>query len=449
MNAPPCRPRFRLLLLLLLVGLVAQPGRVSAQTPAGAGAPQTSTLPNGLTVITRQRLDAESAGIAISVRAGSRDETDDFRGGAHYLEHAFFLGTTRYPTPREVFGAIARAGGDINASTTPETTTYFAHLPAARLDVAVTVLAEMLQHSTFPEAEVERERGVVQEELRGQRRTGIGALSALMLNHLVGPNAWDAGATVNDVAGIDRAALLRFRDRYYTAANMVVSVVGPQPHSEISAMIERAFTDLPRGQRIPLPPLPPEPAPASISGPTGGTPVLMAGQRIPGLSSPDAAAFALLDGILDGPGTLVSRSLEKELPPEPGAGLFQSLLSSINGTRYSQSSDHGYWAIYAGAGQDQRERTLTALRGIIAKLQTDLVTEDELDLAKRTYAGRYLISADDIGRHAILMATRTITGVYETETSYVNRVMAVTRTDIRRVAQEMLSPDQWSVLIPE
>src|SRR5262249_20434824 len=133
-----------------------------AGAPATAGAAdapvQSTVLPNGLTVVSRQRTSAETAAVAVAVRAGGRYETGPLRGGSHWREHIHFLGTAKSPSGAALSEAIGAVGGDFNALTATETTTYYITVPAASLPLAVDVLGEMMQHPTFPAAEVERER---------------------------------------------------------------------------------------------------------------------------------------------------------------------------------------------------------------------------------------------------------------------------------------------------
>jgi predicted Zn-dependent peptidase len=399
-----------------------------------AGDVQTTVLVNGLTVATRQRPSAETVSVAVAVRAGGRDEAESLRGGSHLLEHLHFLGTARYPTTEALTGAVSAVGGNLNAATSTETTTYYATVPADRLGVAVDVLAEMMQRASFPAEAAERERGVVQDELRGGRPTGLSIGLASLGTALLGPLGQDAGGSVDGVGAIDVDALLAYRARRYTARNMVVGVVGPVEHRQVVSLAERAFTALPSGEALSPTPLP---DPASGQRLTGESPyesVVLAGQRIPGLDSPDAAALLVLDGILDTPGTRMADAFE---PVD---------FALAGGTRIQRFSDAGLWTGYAIAPPAAADEVAEVIREQIRRLQDEPLSEGEVAAATRYLSGSTLLAAERTEQQARHLATGLLLGIYETEESQAARIRAVTPAEVQRVARAYLDPDSFSIL---
>src|SRR6266571_3560507 len=122
-------------------------------------------LPNGLRLLTAPIDHAKSVSCFIMLAAGSRYETPETNGIAHFSEHMFFKGTDRRPSAREIAGEIDAIGGEFNAFTGKETTTYYVKCAAEHRDVALDVLVDMLRHSRFAEDEIEREKGVIIEEM--------------------------------------------------------------------------------------------------------------------------------------------------------------------------------------------------------------------------------------------------------------------------------------------
>ena len=123
------------------------------------------TLPNGLRILTAPMESAQSVTCAIMLAAGSRYETHDTNGIAHFSEHMFFKGTERRPTARDISMEIDAIGGEFNAFTGKEYTGYYVKCAAESRDIALDVLVDMLRHSKFAPDEIEREKGVIIEEM--------------------------------------------------------------------------------------------------------------------------------------------------------------------------------------------------------------------------------------------------------------------------------------------
>src|SRR5512146_498491 len=129
------------------------------------GAFELRTLPNGLRVLTATVDQAQSVTCMIMLAAGSRYETRETNGIAHFAEHMFFKGTERRPTAKQIAVEIDAIGGEFNAFTGKEYTGYYVKCAAEHRDVALDVLVDMLRNSKFDREEIEREKGVIIEEM--------------------------------------------------------------------------------------------------------------------------------------------------------------------------------------------------------------------------------------------------------------------------------------------
>src|SRR5437879_3406911 len=128
--------------------------------------PEITQLADGLRVVTTPLPTSQSAAVSVFVGAGSRGEGERTRGVAHFLEHMVFKGTPRRPTAIAVAEAIEGAGGVLNAYTSKELTCYWNQVPFDRLEIAIDVLADMLHNALLDPEELDRERNVVQQEIR-------------------------------------------------------------------------------------------------------------------------------------------------------------------------------------------------------------------------------------------------------------------------------------------
>src|ERR671937_942919 len=122
-------------------------------------------LPNGLRVLTADVPHAQSVACVIMLAAGSRYERRENNGIAHFAEHMFFKGTDRRPTARDISGEVDAIGGEFNAFTSKEYTGYYVRCAAEFRDTALDVLVDMLRNSKFESSEIEREKGVIVEEI--------------------------------------------------------------------------------------------------------------------------------------------------------------------------------------------------------------------------------------------------------------------------------------------
>src|SRR5712692_1719507 len=168
--------------------------------------PEISQLNHGLRVVTTPMPASQSVSVSVFVGAGSRGEDARTMGLAHFLEHMMFKGTPKRPTAIEVAEAIEGAGGVLNAYTSKEMTCYWNHVPFDKLETAVEVLADMLRNALLAPAEIDRERAVVQQEIRrtqDQPGTWAGELlgRAMYGEH---PMGWPTAGTEDTVAGIQQ-----------------------------------------------------------------------------------------------------------------------------------------------------------------------------------------------------------------------------------------------------
>src|ERR671925_1839903 len=171
---------------------------------------------------------AQSVTCAIMLAAGSRYETPETNGIAHFSEHMFFKGTERRPTARDISKEIDAIGGEFNAFTGKEYTGYYVKCAAESRDVALDVLVDMLRHSKFDADEIEREKGVIVEEMNMYYDTPRdyvdGVYDALLYDDQ--PLGWDIIGTKETVRAATRETFLSYLDRWYRAPRMVAGVAG-------------------------------------------------------------------------------------------------------------------------------------------------------------------------------------------------------------------------------
>ncbi|XP_059648788.1 probable mitochondrial-processing peptidase subunit beta, mitochondrial [Cornus florida] len=225
----------------------ASPKPVLADHTSILSSPQTriTTLPNGLRVATESNLAGHTATVGVWIDAGSRFETDDTNGVAHFLEHMIFKGTEKRPV-RVLEEEIENMGGHLNAYTSREQTTYYAKVMDKDAPKALDILADILQNSVFEEDRINRERNVIlreMEEVEGHAEEVIfDHLHATAFQHT------PLGRTILGPAGniktITKEHIQNYISTHYAAHRMVISAAGAVNHEDIVEQVKKLFTKL-------------------------------------------------------------------------------------------------------------------------------------------------------------------------------------------------------------
>lgn len=342
-----------------------------------------STLSNGMRVVTDRIKGVESASLGIWVGVGARHEHEDVNGVAHMLEHMAFKGTKRR-SARGIAEEIEAVGGSLNAYTSRENTAYFARVLKGDVPLAIDILADILQHSTFDSDELSRERAVVIQEI-GQ---SFDTPDDLVFDHFQEvaypdqPLGRSILGSAERIGGMSRDTIAGYMNRTYTAPGMVLAAAGNVDHDDIVAQAETLFNALGRGNGPPA-------APARYRG----------GERIEhrdleqihlvlgfdGVSynDPDYYAVSLLSYLLGGG---MSSRLFQEIREKRG------LVYSIYGFT-SSYVDGGSFGVYAGTGEQEAAELIPVLCDEINKV-TVSVGGEELARTKAQIKAGILMSLE-------------------------------------------------------
>lgn len=203
-----------------------------------------TTLPSGLRIVSQPMPGMRTVAAGVWVRAGSRDETPDEHGLAHFLEHMAFKGTERRSAQR-IVEEMESIGGDLNASTTVETTGYYVRLMGEHLPAALDIFADILAHSSFDAEEIKREKGVVLQEIGACEDSPEDWLPDLFMEQAFPRQAIGRPilGTRQSVKSFDGAGLRRYLDRRYREPAMVIAAAGDADHDRLVADADRLFGD--------------------------------------------------------------------------------------------------------------------------------------------------------------------------------------------------------------
>ena len=389
-------------------------------------------LANGVRVLTAPMSHAQSVSCFLMLSAGSRYETRDTSGIAHFCEHMFFKGTERRPTARAISTEIDSIGAEFNAFTSKEYTGYYVKCAAEHRDLAFDVLVDMLRGSKFDAEEIEREKGVIVEEMNMYYDTPRDYIGGVYESLLYGdqPLGWDIIGRKETVRAATRETFLGYIGRWYKPARMVVGV-GGQIGDDLLAMLEQRLGDLPD-----------EPADADLQAPSvdGAARVklhhkdsdqahLILGAPSYPITHPDRYVLQLLATVLGGG---MSSRLWTEVRERRGLGYY------IFGLNYSYT-DAG--SLYAQAGVDIA-RIEDAVRTIVhefERIADEPVPAEELEKARNFAKGRFVLQLESPHGTIMFGLRREVLEGKATEPSDVLAGLdAVTAEDVQRVAQDVI-----------
>jgi predicted Zn-dependent peptidase len=388
-----------------------------------------STLPNGLRVVSHQMPELKTLSVGVWVDAGSRYESPSENGISHMLEHMAFKGTEKR-SARAIAQEIEQVGGYLNAYTSREQTAYYARILGEDLPLAVNLLADILQHSTFDHAELERERQVIVQEI-GQALDTPEELVFDYLQERAFPDQ-PLGRTIlgtgEIVRGLGRDALKAYMAAHYHAPTMVVSAAGAVSHDELVWLAERAFRTLPPQSPRALPPG------RYIGGDLRVDKSLEQAHLTLGLEGvtfddPDYFTMQVFVGALGGG---MSSRLFQEV--REVRGLCYSIYA------FSQSySDTGLIGIYAGTGGEDLAELLPVVIGETQGLAEDC-SEEEVARAKAQLKAGLLMSLESCSGRAEQLARHLLVyGRIIPTDEIVERIDAVDAVAVRRFGRRVLA----------
>jgi predicted Zn-dependent peptidase len=398
------------------------------------------TLGNGMRVVTTEVPTAQSASVNVFVGVGSRAETRRVNGVSHYMEHMLFKGTPRRPNAIIIASEIEGAGGVLNAYTTKELTCYWNQVPFDMMPLAMDVVADMVQNSLLEEAEIERERTVVQQEIR-RTNDQPGAWVGEMLSGAVygdQPIGWSIAGTLEIVGSIQREDMRQHLDTWYVPNNMVLSVAGNVHHDEVLAIAEQRWGHL---EPKPLPEVPPArdglaPEPVRFDVRELKQVNVAIGMRSLARLDSDRFALTIMTNVL---GRGMSSRLFREVRERRG-------LAYSVGASTSRYLDTGTFSVSAGVSPEHAVEATSVIMTELAKLVVESVGEDELKKARDYAAGSFRLGLES----SMSLAQRAgenllMTGLIEPVDSVVAGLKGVTAEDVQRVAKRIFRNDNLAL----
>lgn len=416
----------------------------------------TETLPSGLRVI---HLPSSSSVVycGFQIAAGTRDELPGEEGLAHFCEHMSFKGTQRR-NPLQIINSIEQLGGELNAFTNKESTVYYAAVHKDHLRAAVDVLADMVFHSQYPQAEIEREVEVICDEIESYNDSPAELIYDEFENLLFGkhPLGHNILGKAEQLRTYTTADALRFTRRHYLPMKSVFFVFGDINFSLLVKMLDKLVPARLIAQESSVlsvcqkssEPLSIEQILESSPADSGKTVIrhlqthqahVMIGTRAYAADHPRHLALYLLNNLLGGP----SMNARLNLSLRERNGLVYTVESSM-----VSYGDTGVWSVYFGCDPHDVTRCRRLVRRELDKLMARPLTTTALSSAKRQLKGQIAIACDNREQLALDFGkTFLFKGKEHHLDQLFSRIDAITAADLQQVALELFAADRLVTLV--
>ena len=394
-----------------------------------------TTLQGGLRVASRGLSQAQSLSVGIWVNAGARDERDSEMGIAHMLEHMAFKGTNRR-SARDIATEVENVGGYMNAHTSREETAYYLRLLPEYLDMGIDILADILTEPTMPDEEIERERGVIIQEIGQSQDTPDDIVFDMFARASYGEHTLGRPilGSIDSVSGFSRDHLRGFMSRHYGAGQMLVTASGAVGHDDFVKRVEARLGGL-----------------ATAQDTRRVTPIWQGGRHVevrdleqthlviglPSFGARDDRRFALM--VLS---TLFGGGMSSRLFQEvrEKRGLCYSVFSFA-----SMYSDSGHFGVYAGTSAAQADEMLTVTAQQLAELAT-AVGEDEVSRAKAQLRASLVMARESVSGCGDALARQIMLfGAPVDDSDLLDQIAAVDAAAVRGVAADLIEGGQPAV----
>ena len=396
------------------------------------------TLDNGLRVVYAPS-PTNTVYLGLALDAGTRDETDEESGMAHFAEHLSFKGTSRR-TSRQIITHMESVGGDLNAFTGKEETVYYCTCQKEHFRRAMDLLFDVVFNSRYPQEEMDKEVEVVIDEIESYNDSPSELIyddfeAMLFQGHPLGRNILGNAERLRQFKSEDVA---RYTRRLYTPDRTVLFVYGNVELDEIlrripNNILSEARQSIVRAQTIHCP----APCERTIQKDTHQAHIMMGARAYGGTHKKHLALF-FANNILGGPGL----SSRLNLALREKRGLVYTVESTL--TTYT---DTGVWAIYFGCDHHDAEKCKRIVKKELQRLCDAPLSEKALNAAKKQIIGQIALSYDNFESVAIGMGKRMLHyGRTQTKDEFIARIQALTAEQVWDAAKEIFNPENLTIL---
>ena len=390
-------------------------------------------LNNGLTLVTSFMKDSPSVTVLVMVKAGSKYETKEINGLSHFLEHMCFKGTKNRPKASIISNELDSIGAQNNAFTSQEFTGYYAKSHPKYLNKILDVVSDMYINPIFDQKEIEKEKGVIIEEMNMYEDMPNVAVLDVFIDLLYGnqPAGWKIVGTRENINKITRKDFLDYRKNHYVAEGTTVIISGNFDEKTIVQKVKQSFKHISteeKKQKISVFENQTKPAIKIKDKKTDQTHIVL-GLRTFNVKDKRNITLKVLSAIL---GNGMSSRLFQKLRNEMGVGYY--VRSNID-----EYTDHGYLNISTGVDVKRVEEVVRAILGELKKFIKEIVSDKELQKAKDYLVGNMYLgleSSDSVAEYYAIQ--EIISEEILNPSSLSQKIQRVTSKEIKDLAKEII-----------
>jgi predicted Zn-dependent peptidase len=393
---------------------------------------QKTILENGLRIVTVPMPDNPAVTVLVMVEAGSKYEDKHNNGISHFLEHMVFKGTPRRPKAIDISRELDGLGASYNAFTAQEMTGYWAKAEAGHIDKVLDIVSDMYQNPLFDAAEIEKEKGVIIEEIRMYRDLPQRHVHDVLAELLHGdqPAGWNIAGTEENVRSFSREDLLKYRTAHYVASATTVVVAGSFDEKKVISQIEKAFSDIKasvKAGKLEVKEEQKAPAIKAFFKETDQTHLAMAFR-----------SFSMFDERIP-----VMEVLSTALGQGMSSRLFSKMRDQLGICYYINASndaytDHGDLVISAGVDNSRVKEAIQGILGECSRLKDELISTEELKKVKDSITGRIMLGLETSDARAEFFGMdETLKHKLESPEEFISKINAVTAADVEKLAQDI------------
>ncbi|QQG42582.1 MAG: insulinase family protein [Candidatus Giovannonibacteria bacterium] len=390
------------------------------------------TFKNGLRCVVAPMKDTEAVTLWALFGTGSKYETKKINGISHFLEHLFFKGTKSRPTPDQISREFDRIGAQKNAFTSKEYTGYYVKASAKHFDIGLDIVSDILIEPIFKKTEIEKERGVVLQEIAMYEDNPQRQAYELIEELLYGdqPAGWDIAGTPNTVKGISREDIINYKKSHYITSNAVIAVAGNVEPDAVFKKVEKAFLKMPQARKLRKEKVferQKKPAVEFKKKDVDQTHLRLA-LRAYDMYDEKRYALQVLTTIFGGN---MSSYLFREIREKAG-------LAYYVGASPDEATDTGYLLATAGVAHANFLKTVKKIVGILKHLKARGVTEREINFAKEYARGSMSLAFESTDEVATFLASQELFyNKIMTPQEILAKIEKVRRSDIMGVVRDV------------
>jgi predicted Zn-dependent peptidase len=399
-------------------------------------------LRNGLRIILVPQSGSLATTVMVSVEAGSKYETKEINGISHFLEHMCFKGTTKRPDPINISAELDGLGAQYNAFTGQESTAYYAKAKNENFNEILDVMADMYLDPIFDAKEIEKEKGVIIQELNMYEDTPARRVGELFMRLVYGdqPAGWDVGGRKEVIRKIKRNNFIKYRSKHYVPQATIVTVSGGFKENGLVEKIGRYFSALkpgPKSKKLKVREVQSRPREKIYFKDSDQTHMVM-GFRAFGVHDKRRLALQVASEVLGGG---MSSRLFRKVRDELGAAYYVRAEADLY-------PDHGLFMMSAGVDHAKIEKVIKAGLDEFTRLRDELVSEKELKKAKEHLIGNLYLSLETSDELAYFYGGQEVMGLKLTSPQKIaKQVGKITANDIRKVMRQVIKKDRLNLTI--